>query len=355
MGTEDGSTTGPLSELLEREPFRFDFFQAVRLAELLRPERTPVGHGGSNPEIVAFRSKVGLDFPASDIVNAEFPADATQPARLTVAFMGLAGASGPLPTPFTELVIQRNADRGKEHFATRDFLDIFNHRLVSFLYRSRKKHRVALNNRPPEQTELAGWLFDLAGLKFAAANKDSRRRARSLLRYSGILANQVRSMAGLEAMLGDHFGVSVRGEQLLGRWLRIDAREHTRIGARLGKNQRLGVNAVLGVRAWDQMGRIRLHLGAMRLSRLREFLPIGAAYKALAGIARVHLQQDIDIDLRLKLEPGQSSGMRLSLSSDSRLGWTSWLNSARSQAGDDPVRLRLPVLHQDRTHPMKAA
>jgi type VI secretion system protein ImpH len=365
MGTDDGPTDGSLSELLGREAYRFDFYQAVRLLELLRPERTPVGHGGSNVEPVAFQSKVGLDFPASDIVSAEFPADDAQPVRLTVAFMGLAGGAGPLPAPFTELVIQRNADRSKDHFATRDFLDIFNHRLISFLYRSRKKHRVALNNRPPEQTQWAGWLFDLAGLKFAAEERDSRRFAsdnrasrrwaRTLLRYSGILSNQVRSMTGLEAMLADYFGVRVSGEQLLGRWLRIEPRDQTRIGVRLGANQRLGIDAVLGDRAWDQMGRVRLHLSAMKLSRLREFLPTGPAFKALAHIARVHLQQDIDIDLRLALEPNQASGMRLSLSADSRLGWTSWLNTGRSGPGDDSVRLRLPALYQDRSPQMKAA
>ena len=365
MGTDDGPTDGSLSELLGREAYRFDFYQAVRLVELLRPGRTPVGHGGNNVEPLAFQSKVGLDFPASDIVSAEFPADEAEPVRMTVAFMGLAGASGPLPTPFTELVIQRNADRSKDHFATRDFLDIFNHRLISFLYRARKKHRIALNNRPPERTEWAGWLFDLAGLKFAVDERDSRRFAtdnrasrqwaRTLLRYSGILSNQVRSMAGLEAMLSDHFGIPVYGEQLLGRWLEIDARDRTRIGARRGANQRLGIDSVLGVRAWDQMGRMRLHLKAMKLAQLREFLPNGAAFTALARMARVHLQQDIDIDLRLALEPNQPSGMRLSRSGDIRLGWTSWLNTGRSRPGDDPVRLRLPALYHEHQHHMKAA
>jgi len=352
MGTEDGSTAGSLIELLGREPFRFDFYQAVRLVELLRPQMLPPGHGGSNLEPVTFRSKVGLDFPASDIVSAVFPADESEPVRLTVAFMGLAGASGPLPTPFTELVIQRT---GARDFATRDFLDIFNHRLITFLYRSRKKHRIALNNRPPEQTEWARLLFDLAGLEFAAKNRDSRQWARSLLRYSGILSHQVRSMAALEAMLSDFFKAPVRGEQLLGRWLVIDARDRTRIGRRLGANRRLGVDTVLGARAWDQMGRIRLRVSAPNLARLREFLPEGKAFQSLTRIARLHLQQDIDIELRLALEPGQVSGARLGRTGEARLGWTSWLNTGCSRSGDDPVRLRLPALHADRLHQSKAA
>jgi type VI secretion system protein ImpH len=352
MGTDDGTTAGSLSELLAREPFRFDFFQAVRLLELLRPQAVPPGHGGSNLEPVAFRSKVGLDFPASDIVGAEFPADVSAPVRLTVAFMGLAGDSGPLPVPFTELIIRRIAARD---FATRDFLDIFNHRLISFLYRSRKKHRIALNNRPPEQTECARWLFDLAGLGFGSARTESRKWARSLLRYSGILSHQVRSMAALEAMLSDFIKAPVRGDQLLGRWLVIEPRDRTRIGSRQGANHRLGVETVLGGRAWDQMGRVRLRISVPSLARLREFLPTGKAFQSLARIARVHLQQDFDIELCVSLEPGKVSGTRLGRTNESRLGWTSWLNTGRSRPGDDPVRVRLPALYEHRSHNMKAA
>ncbi len=336
MGTDDRSSAGPLIEQLTKEPYRFDFFQAARLAELLRPGLMPAGHGGSNVEAVSFNSRVGLDFPASDVVDVEIPTDPLEPVSIKVAFMGLAGGSGPLPTPFTELIMQRNAARD---FATRDFLDIFNNRLISFLYRSRKKHRMALNNLPPEQTAFARWLFTLAGLEFASRSADSRQWARSLLRYAGMLSHQVRSMSALETMLSDFFKTPVRGEQLLGRWLVIEARDRTRIGRRVGANHKLGVDTVLGSRAWDQMGRIRLGIALPNLLGLRKFLPTGGAHQELNRLARLHLQQDVDIELKLSLAAGQSSGTRLG--SNARLGWTSWINATLSRSNDTPVRLRL--------------
>lgn len=348
MGTDDRPPAGPLVEQLANEPYRFDFFQAARLAELLRKDLMPVGHGGSNREAVAFKSHVGLDFPASDLVSAQIPADENEPVALTVAFMGLAGGSGPMPVPFTELIIQRNAARD---YATRDFLDIFNNRLVSFLYRSRKKHRMALNSLPPESTAFARWLFTLAGLELASRRSDTRKWARSLLRYGGILSHEVRSMTALETMLSDYFKTPVHGRQLLGRWLIIEPRDRTHIGTRQGRNHRLGRNTVLGRRAWDQMGRIRLAVDLPNLSRLREFLPGASAHAELNRITRLHLQQDLDIDLRLSLAAGQKSGTRLGRAGDARLGWTSWLNSNLSRPGDDPVRLRLPALHTPRTQP----
>lgn len=317
-----------------------------------------MGHGGANAEPVAFRAKVGLDFPASDLVSAEFPDDDALPVRLTVAFMGLAGASGPLPPPFTDLVIQRTAARD---YATRDFLDIFNHRLISFLYRSRKKHRIALNTRPPDQTEWARWLFDLSGLEYAARSSrrgETRYWTRSLLRYAGILANPVRSMSALEAVLTDFFKVRITGEQLLGRWLVIEPRDRTRIGMRKGQNNRLGIDTVVGKRSWDQMGRIRLSIVDAPLDRVRDFLPYSRGDTALSdarGIAslqritRVYLNQDIDVDLNIALATGQRSGTRLSKSKDFRLGWTSWLSTRTSRPTDDRLRLRLSALQDDRS------
>ena len=46
----------PLNQLIQDEPYRFEFFQAVRLLEKLYPERKPVG-GSALPlqEVVRFR------------------------------------------------------------------------------------------------------------------------------------------------------------------------------------------------------------------------------------------------------------------------------------------------------------
>jgi Uncharacterized protein conserved in bacteria len=58
----------PLNELLLEEPYRFEFFQAVRVFEKMFPEKGSVG-GTTLPasESVRFRSRVAFDFPASEI------------------------------------------------------------------------------------------------------------------------------------------------------------------------------------------------------------------------------------------------------------------------------------------------
>ena len=57
----------PISELLEREPYLFEFFQAIRLMSRIEPERQVVGRF-NNPaaEVVRFAANPDVSFPASD-------------------------------------------------------------------------------------------------------------------------------------------------------------------------------------------------------------------------------------------------------------------------------------------------
>ena len=57
-----------LNQELFDEPYRFDFFQAVRLLERIFPNRKPLGSEAlPNQEIIRIRSRMALDFPASQV------------------------------------------------------------------------------------------------------------------------------------------------------------------------------------------------------------------------------------------------------------------------------------------------
>lgn len=304
------------------EGHRFEFLQAVRLLEVMR--RRPAGVAevtDPTAEPVRFTSRVAFGFPPGEVVEVQPPPASGGPARMTVSFLGLAGEFGPLPQHVTELVLRRLASKDK---TAADFLDLFNHRLVSLFYRARKKYRPALGVRPPDEGRVAGTLFAFLGLGTPSLPGRMGVRDRSLLTHAGLLAGTQRSMVGLPCLLSEHFGVPVELEPFRGAWLTLDPDQRTRVGRR-GRNNRLGESAVVGSRVWDQQAGFEVRLGPLSLSRFLDFLPTGGAFAPLVSLVRYYVGEELAFVVRLVLDAGEMPPLELGRAGDTRLGWSARL------------------------------
>jgi type VI secretion system protein ImpH len=337
----------PLLDRLRERPGAFDFYQAVRLLERELGGRTPGEGADPADEPVRFRAAGGFAFPPSDLVAVEPGPDGQQ--EMTVAFLALGGAEGPLPTPLAQRVLDRTAER--DH-ASRDFLDLFHHRLVSLAYRIGRRTRPVLQEALPQDTENAGYLRALIGigtpgLEHRLPGVDDR----ALLARAGLLAGEVRSQAGLEGLLADHFGVPVTIEPLFGRWLPIPDDQRTRIG-RTGTSRTLGFDAVLGARWHDPQAAIGIRMGPMPLALYRSLLPAAPSGDPADGSARVELRElvrfyagvETDFVLTLDLRADEAPPARLTAArtpESPRLGWSAWVLTRPAEA--DPVVLVDPA------------
>jgi type VI secretion system protein ImpH len=335
MATYGWGSNRPVADWLFAEPYRFEFHQAVRLLEMLRPRAAPVGEGAEpEREAVRLRSEIGLEFPASEVLSAA-RGGAGAPAELTARFLGLAGALGPLPKPYSELIIERMA-RGDT--AARDFLDIFHHRLLSLLHRLRGRFRLGVGVVPPGQDALARYLFHLTGLGLDSLRKRMQIDDRAVLSSAGLIAQQPRSAIGLRLVLEEYFGVPVRVGQFVGRWYPIEADHHTILG-RNGQNQVLGRSALCGTRLWERAESIEVALGPLDYRRFSSFLPSGDAFIPLCELTQFYLGNRHDVDYRLILAEREVPETRIAAGAAApRLGWTTWLHS-RPVAGEKTIRL----------------
>ncbi len=332
-------TEKPLNQILVDEPYRFEFFQSVRLLEKVLPERRAVG-GTAMPgeEVVRFRSRVALDFPASEVHEINETVDAKngdERLEMLVNFMGMVGVSGVLPQPYTDLVLDRIRHRDTAMWS---FLDIFTHRAVSMFYRAWRKYRFPVGYERGND-EFTGYLYDLVGLGTRGLRGRMSLADESLLPYAGLIAQKPHSTNALENILSDYFGTTARVKQFFGQWLALDSADYTRLG---NQNSNLGESAIAGTRIWEQQSKFRVRLGPLDFKQFQEFLPNGSAYEPLKSIIRfmVGLEFDFDVQLQLKAQQVPSTILTTRAQRKPMLGWTSFLKTKPFTADDEQVVLQ---------------
>ncbi|MEW6127930.1 MAG: type VI secretion system baseplate subunit TssG [Acidobacteriota bacterium] len=335
MATESGGTNHPLSIQLFEEPYRFDFFQAVRLLERIFKNRQPVGRD-INParEVARFRTLVSLNFPPSQIHQMRRGED-HQPPSMLVAFMGLTGPVGLLPNPYTELLIERV--RYKDT-ALWDFFDIFNHRAISLFFRAWEKYRFPIGYERGEADAFTDHLFNLIGLGTPGLRDRFSFPDEGLLLYGGLIAQQPHSSVSMAAILADFFGVEAQIEQFTGQWIKLDDESKSFLGR---ANSQLGVNTIAGEKIWDTQSKFRVKLGPLKLKDFVEFLPVNSAFKPATEIVRFMCGLEFDFDVQLVLEKAEVPSCIMTTRARRRpmLGWTTWLKTESFDEDDSQVVL----------------
>jgi len=335
MATQGWRTDHALDQALFETGWLFEFYQAVRLLETRYPDRVPVGEGSMpERETVRFKSNVDLQFPASEIsavVRSDRPG---MPDTMHVNVMGLAGVLGPMPVPYTELILER---KNRKDTALRDFLDIFNHRFVSLLYRTRKYFRIAFPFESPDQSYFTRALYALMGIGTAGLRNRMAMADRSLLYYTGLFSQQPRSMAGLEVIISHYFKVACHGKQLKGRWWPIAKDQLTRIG-KSGQNQTLGKGTLMGTQVWIQQSRFQLRLGPLSFTQFLDFLPTRTAYEPLCQMVRFYAGREFEFDFRFAVKAGTIPPSRLEARVGLRLGWSAWIKRGGDDKPGDAVK-----------------
>jgi type VI secretion system protein ImpH len=311
-----------MKESISEHGYRFEFFQAVRVLERIFRRREPVGRTAHpSKEIARFKAQLSLSFPASQIQGVEIDEGEDPQPSVTVNFLGLTGPLGVLPRHYTELLLERVS---RKDTGLRDFLDIFNHRMVSLFYRAWEKYRFAVGY------ERGGDVFTdalscLVGMGTPGLQKRMEIDDHGLLLYAGLLLPRPQSASGLEIMLADYFEVPVQVCMFHGRWISLSEENLTRLGVQCS---RLGVNVVCGDRVWDRQSKFRMRIGPIGRAEFERFLPGGRDHGPLMDMVRLYAGLELDFDVQLLLRAAEVPACRLrSTGGGARLGWSSWLST----------------------------
>ena len=334
MASQDRKSLPSVKEELFEQPYTFEFHQAVKILEMLSPDAEPFGESVEPAkEPVAVKSRVFFESLASDIYSLDDTGKAAyrhnphyvhwpeDPPQMQVNFMGLAGLPGPLPYAYAEMILQRER---MGDTSLRDFLDIFNHRLISVLHRLRKQYIVGLSPLTPDKSPHAMALRSFSGI----LQKNTQERLaipdRSLLEFAGLFWSRPHSAQALGQLLAAYFEFPVEVEQCVGNWREVVEEDTTAIGNQHARWNKLGDGAMLGKRVWDQQGRLRLHVGPLDQDQFDNLLPGASGFKALNDIVTMFIGPETDYDINLMIKGDEIEAS--TLTQKSGLGWNTWLS-----------------------------
>ncbi|NYT85130.1 type VI secretion system baseplate subunit TssG [Pollutimonas harenae] len=323
MAREDRSLSPSVASIepLLAEGSRYAFFQALRLLRLYLGEE-------AFERSVRVRPALSLSFPEQDIDNIVRQDDVL---RITANFFGLYGVTSPLPTFYTEDLIEEQL-LGTSN--SRDFLDILHAVLYPMLFKAWEKNRIWLAVLEQKDGTRLNQLMALLGLHRDTGATPSR-DLRALLPHAGNFNQYPRSALGLQALVSGLLdGLPVSVEPCVPRTVSIPASDRSRLGVLACS---LGNDVQLGSQVAECTGQALIHAGPLSASVFERLLPGKDLYKRVAQAVTHYVQSPIACVLGLRVEPAQREAAALGGGWHS-LGLNTWLPEADAGAQNSPGR-----------------
>jgi len=337
MANEGGTASDSLTQPLRVNPYACDFFHAVRLLECAHLELPRVGESRRlQDDVVWFGQNVSLGFAPSEIAEYTPGSDNRRP-RMLVNFFGLLGPNGPMPLWLTEYVYGRLHRQKEEDGALRDFLDMFNHRMLSLLYRAWSRHQPCVSHDRPGNDPFAGQIASLIGLRTADATRSDVLPLHVRLHYAGRLCCPTGNAEGLRAILQDYFGVSTQIVPFIEEWITLPEHQRCLLG-RSPANARIGATLIVGSSYLYCQRKFRIRLGPMGLTQYRRFLPGGTSFAELVAWTNSYVGNELTWEVQLLLHREEIPGTFLGKTC-SQLGWSCWLFISWPRADADSLVL----------------
>jgi len=307
-----------------RESHSFSFFQVIRLLRILSQGDIGDRSGGySDQDSIWVKPKLSLAFPKADVESIKEAGDEeNERFEVSVNFLGLYGSSSPLPTFYTEELID---EASQDESVAREFVDIINQRLFQLFYRCCTKYQQTLQVIEEGSQQHVERLFCLLGLGDRRLRSQIKDPA-SLLRYLGLFTQMPRSALGLETLLKDVLkSMDVSVIPCLARKAKIPEDQKLYLGS--GSN-RLGNDCVLGEEISDRMGKFRVQIGPLNKEEFKSFYPGADVYNTVTLLMKMYIMGSLEYDMEVILAEGQAETVCLGDPERSEIGLNSWVFSS---------------------------
>ncbi|WP_027722039.1 type VI secretion system baseplate subunit TssG [Maridesulfovibrio zosterae] len=307
-----------IGNLLEN-PAEFSFFQAIRLLRLHSKACTGKELEEFFSDHLRVRPQLSLGFPATDLTDIEeTEREDGDRYRLETTFMGLYGASSPLPVFYTEELLTEASD---DKTVTRDFIDIINNDVYIQFFRAWSRSRLMLKVLDEEDwawMERLNCLLGFGHREYLDYVPEECRQHRHI----GLFSQYPRSALGLKTLLKDSLKHDdVRVEQCVLRKVKLP--EDQRFSLGLSSNV-LGECTWIGEEVEDRTSKCAIVIRELGATSFHRMLPGDGDGDKLDNLVRGYLVEPFMYDLVLEMRPGEANTAILGGEQWSSLGCDTW-------------------------------
>jgi len=313
-----------IDKLMEKSSV-FSFIQAVRLllkdigSQNLGDDRV-INRTEILEKQIRIRPELSLRFPGTDITGIEQSEDDNIQFLITATFLGLYGSSSPLPTFYTEDLIE---ERNEGKSIKRDFFDIINYEIYPLFYRIWSKHRLFYKICEENDETIVNLIYCLLGLENKALRSQIYNKNK-YFRYIGLSMQFPRSAEGLKSILEDYFNLAdqITINQCVLRRVTIPEDQH----AFLGKSScTLGDDSVIGKTINDMSGKFQIKISDTDAGTLHSLLPHKHTFLEFKQLINFYVNQPLEWELVIEIIDKEVETTQPGNEKWSHLGWNTWL------------------------------
>lgn len=332
--------------------------QAARVAELAARAAGRRGEVGRDTypaeEPIRFVASDRMSLPAGDIAEVEVQGNQL---RITANVLGLAGATPALPPVYSELQLQR---RRLRDFSFGRFLNLFDHRALSFFYRITRKYSWPLQAERADSGQaepIARAALALAGFGVEGARARLRIEDAALVPLAAHLGDARRSADSVETALRVLTGLDLRVIEASPVWMAVPPAEQTRLGGADGRFTRLGGDpgpglpdaAMIGAAVLEVQHHYVIEIGPVSHAQLQRFCRDAEARRVVGELCALAAGIEHRGSIRILVPPGDIPPLTLAgEEAPALLGWTSWLGAPEDRgapAGDCVIPIENSAIH----------
>lgn len=329
MEQQQDITTTPLMQEIESKLPRMNFYRFCQLLEQITDMELKMGTGESPAlDPLRFAPSAEMSFPAGELKCIEREPYLARSVTVRTRFLGLYGVDSVLPPILLDDIVKQKDG----YQAMMDFLDLFNHRIITQFYRIWLKYHYPASFLAGGKDPISQCLLGLTGLGIEGTSTQIGTPVSRFLALLGLVTQQTRTAEGIVGVIKVLVpNCDVEVDEFYPVWVNLSA--PAKLG---GSGVQLGNSAVLGKQFLECNQTVRVKIKPHDNTQIESLLPDGQLHQDVMTLLRAYLGYQVDAQLDLHL-PARFLPRTQLIKKGARLGQTATLISRESADQKDIV------------------